>query len=156
MSSRVGDVGDDDPSSSAVVARARVLRETLRRRDDDYEVDRPGARASLDAIVADPAWLAEYEELKRLERALAGEPGEGRCARYVPRKRRFCAAKARDGGTMCSRHRAFEEGDADETLCRDEEQRLGASCSCFACTKDGVVKGSRLGMKISKIPSTQY
>ena len=99
MSSRVGDVGDDDPSSSAVVARARVLRETLRRRDDDYEVDRPGARASLDAIVADPAWLAEYEELKRLERALAGEPGEGRCARYVPRKRRFCAAKARDGGT---------------------------------------------------------
>ena len=150
MSSRVGDVGDDDPSSSAVVARARVLRETLRRRDDDYEVDRPGARASLDAIVADPAWLAEYEELKRLERALAGEPGEGRCARYVPRKRRFCAAKARDGGTMCSRHRAFEEGDADETLCRDANEMLNVATTTTteaATTHDGKKKNLNRRMK---------
>ena len=164
MSPRVDDVGDDAPdarASSAVVARARALRETLRRRDDDYEVDRPGARASLDAIVADPAWLAEYEELKRLERALAGAPRAGCCARYVARKRRFCVAKARDGGTMCSRHRAFEddeggrarasEVDAEERLCRDAKDMLNVATTATTATTAHDGKKKNLNRRMKKM-----
>ena len=92
-------------------ARADRLRESLRRRDDEYERS-ARERSSMRAILADETWLAEYDELKALELALAGERRAGFCAAYVKRKRRWCAFRARDGGTMCTLHRALEEGAA--------------------------------------------
>lgn len=108
-------------SLEAERARAHHLRESLRRRDDDY-VLKTRERSSMRDILADETWLAEYDELKALELKLAGERRTGFCAAFVKRKRRWCAFRARDGGTMCTLHRALEDGEAAaeaEALARD-------------------------------------
>ena len=106
----------DDADTDEAWKRARVeeLRVKLKARDDAYELEHPSERSSLaGSISTDPEWLREYEEVKRLERALATPPGPGCCRMYVARKRRYCIARARDGGTMCTRHRQYEEDEAD-------------------------------------------
>ena len=106
--------GDADTDEAWKRARVEELRIKLKARDDAYELEHPSERSSLaGSISTDPEWLREYEEVKRLERALATPPGPGCCRMYVARKRRYCIARARDGGTMCTRHRQFEEDEAD-------------------------------------------
>lgn len=89
-------------------ARADELRSILRDRDETYERE-THVRSSLSAINADAEWRALYDELKTLELELAGTPRRGFCLAYVKRKRRYCAYRARDGGTMCTLHRDLEE-----------------------------------------------
>lgn len=122
---------DVDVDTDEAWKRARVeeLRIKLKARDDAYELEHPSERSSLaGSISTDPEWLREYEEVKRLERALATPPGPGCCRMYVARKRRYCIARARDGGTMCTRHRQYEE-DEDEA---GGESVLGSALATLA------------------------
>ena len=119
-------------SSPTSRARATILRDDLRERDAQY-LRETGLRSAIANIRADVEWAALYDELKELEKRAAGAPRPGCCAYYVSRKRRFCASKARDGGTMCTLHRAFEESPPESAaaslnaLCRAFERGARAS-----------------------------
>ena len=112
-------------SSPTSRARATILREDLRERDARY-LRETGRRSGIADIRADDEWAALYRELKALEKRAAGAPRPGCCAYYVSRKRRFCASKARDGGTMCTLHRAFEESPRESAAAS-----LNALCRAF-------------------------
>ena len=119
-------------SSPTSRARATILRDDLRERDARY-LRETGLRSAIADIRADVEWAALYDELKELEKRAAGAPRPGCCAHYVSRKRRFCASKARDGGTMCTLHRAFEDSPPESAaaslnaLCRAFERGARAS-----------------------------
>ena len=115
-------------SSPTSRARATILREDLRERDARY-LRETGRRSGIADIRADDEWGSLYRELKALEKLAAGAPRPGCCAHYVSRKRRFCASKARDGGTMCTLHRAFEE--FEESPPESAAASLNALCRAF-------------------------
>ena len=81
------------------------LRHELKRRDDAYEAT-TGIKSSREIIARDPEWEEMYQQLKRAEMALAESTRKpGGCARYIPRRRRFCASRAADGcDGFCSLH----------------------------------------------------
>ena len=84
----------DDSSRGFARRDARYLRET-------------GRRSGIADIRADDEWGSLYRELKALEaRGEGAEAGMLRALRLE--KASILRVKARDGGTMCTLHRAFE------------------------------------------------
>ena len=108
-------------------ATLAIVRDELKRRDDDYEAA-TGIKSSREIIAQDAEWEATYQRLKHAELALAESLRKpGGCARYIPRRRRFCASRAADG---CDgrglRGRVPEEDDErDELPRRAVSQRHG-------------------------------
>ena len=103
-----------DASASPGVPRRRshlhyadldAWRDELRRRDDACERDR-GVKSSRALIAADAEWEALYQRVKAAEFALASDARlPDQCAKYVARRRRFCASRAADGCEgFCSLH----------------------------------------------------
>ena len=86
-------------------ATLAIVRDELKRRDDDYEAA-TGIKSSREIIARDAEWEATYRRLKHAELALAEALRKpGGCARYIPRRRRFCASRAADGcDGFCSLH----------------------------------------------------
>jgi len=81
------------------------LRDVLKRLDDAYEL-KHGAKSCRAIIASDPRWEAAYRRLKASEASVAAEARvAGGCAKYIPRRRRYCASRAADGcDGYCSLH----------------------------------------------------
>lgn len=104
---------DEGEGEGELQASIAAMGDELKRRDDDYERAHGGVKSCREIIAADPQWEALYQRLKRAELALAERRRKpGGCARYIARRRRYCASRAADGipGGFCSLH-APELGD---------------------------------------------
>lgn len=77
----------------------------LAKRTSEFEAEYDRNVTSAD-IQADATWASLFARVKRIEHELAAAPPAGGCQHFIPRRRRYCAARARMGELYCSQHAA--------------------------------------------------